>query len=226
MSVTCSICLDDIPQKDIIYTTCFHPFHQKCLKRWFITQNRTRREQQCPVCRRIQNQEIKQESNQSNRSHGSSGGVWDSISSAFSRIFISNSTTSTHMNNNESKITNTNVRRNTRTNHTNTQNTRELQTITHRIAMIEQQQELLEYFLKQELLNLYKQQQDVIERVRLKQLYPKVFQQESVLRSRCQGWNSTQKKRCEYIATPKYNNGYCGKHQNQYHFKREAMNSC
>ena len=48
-NMTCSICIDDSNQKDIIYLKCNHCFHSKCLKKWFKEKISLLN---CPLCRK------------------------------------------------------------------------------------------------------------------------------------------------------------------------------
>lgn len=45
----CSICLDDIESSVIMWTACFHPFHDKCITTWLKRSDKLNRV--CPVCR-------------------------------------------------------------------------------------------------------------------------------------------------------------------------------
>jgi len=43
----CAICLEEIQEEEVLKTTCDHPFHKKCIVKWFAKNNET-----CPICRR------------------------------------------------------------------------------------------------------------------------------------------------------------------------------
>ena len=45
---SCSICMSEFEEKDELLTlTCFHAFHEDCIKQWFKEQN------WCPVCKNV-----------------------------------------------------------------------------------------------------------------------------------------------------------------------------
>ena len=61
--ITCSICLDNIPNSDIKELRCNHKFHRNCINIW-LRENNT-----CPLCRQLQgsNRNVSMNNRENNR---------------------------------------------------------------------------------------------------------------------------------------------------------------